>query len=177
MAKAYVLISCESGADASVISNLKRISTVKEAHGMFGTYDVLAKLESESDYELNHVIPKKIRQIKKIRATLTLHTDGKDHFGKTLNSSEKDVLETYMASAYVLISCYLDEKLAIIESLSKIPEIIEGDIVIGSYDILCKVMAPTYNDIADIISRKIRKLQNIKSTLTLNVIPENELFR
>lgn len=174
MAKAYVLISCESGADVSVISELKRINTVKEAHGTFGTYDVIAKLESESDFELNRTLSKKIRQIKKIRATLTLQTDGKDHFGKTLNPSEKDVLDTYMVSAYVLISCWMDEKMTILERLSKIPEVIEGDVVIGVYEIICKVVAPSYNDISDIITRKIRKLENIKSTITLNVIPENE---
>ena len=174
MAKAYVLISCESGADANVISNLKLINTVKEAHGTFGTYDVVAKLESESNFELNRALLKKIRQIKKIRATLTLQTDGKDHFGKKLDRSEKDVLETYMATAYVLISCWADEKLTILECLSEIPEVIEGDIIIGSYEIICKVAAPTYNDISDVISRKIRKLENIKSTITLNIVPENE---
>ena len=172
MAKLYVLISCESGTDASVISNLKQINIVKEAYGIFGTYDVLAKLESESDFELNRTLLKKIRQIKKIRATLTLQTDGKDHFGKTLDRSEKDVLETYMATAYVLISCWIDEKLTILQCLSKIPEVIEGDIVMGSYEIICKVVAPTYNDISDIITRKIRTLKNIKSTSTLNVIEE-----
>ncbi len=172
MAKVYVLISCESGTDASVISNLKQINIVKEAYGIFGTYDVLAKLESESDFELNRTLLKKIRQIKKIRATLTLQTDGKDHFGKTLDRSEKDVLETYMATAYVLISCWIDEKLTILECLSKIPEVIEGDIVMGSYEIICKVVAPTYNDISDVITRKIRTLKNIKSTSTLNVIEE-----
>ena len=172
MAKVYVLISCESGTEASVISNLKQINIVKEAYGIFGTYDVLAKLESESDFELNRTLLKKIRQIKKIRATLTLQTDGKDHFGKTLDRSEKDVLETYMATAYVLISCWIDEKLTILQCLSKIPEVIEGDIVIGSYEIICKVVAPTYNDISDIITRKIRTLKNIKSTSTLNVIEE-----
>ncbi len=172
MAKVYVLISCESGTEASVISNLKQINIVKEAYGIFGTYDVLAKLESESDFELNRTLLKKIRQIKKIRATLTLQTDGKDHFGKTLDSSEKDVLETYMATAYVLISCWVDEKLTILQCLSKIPEVIEGDIVIGSYEIICKVVAPTYNDISDVITRKIRTLKNIKSTSTLNVIEE-----
>ncbi len=172
MAKVYVLISCESGTEASVISNLKQINIVKEAYGIFGTYDVLAKLESESDFELNRTLLKKIRQIKKIRATLTLQTDGKDHFGKTLDRSEKDVLETYMATAYVLISCWIDEKLTILECLSKIPEVIEGDIVMGSYEIICKVVAPTYNDISDIITRKIRTLKNIKSTSTLNVIEE-----
>ena len=173
MAKAYVLINCESGADLSVISNLKRLNAVKEAHGTFGTYDVLAKLESASDFELNQTIVKQIRQIKKIRATLTLHTDGMDHFGKKLDRSEKDVLETYMAAAYVLISCWTDKKLTILECLSKIPEVIEGDIVIGSYEIICKVAAPTYNDISDVISRKIRRLENIKSTITLNMIPES----
>jgi len=172
VAKLYVLISCESGTDASVISNLKQINIVKEAYGIFGTYDVLAKLESESDFELNRTLLKKIRQIKKIRATLTLQTDGKDHFGKTLDRSEKDVLETYMATAYVLISCWIDEKLTILQCLSKIPEVIEGDIVMGSYEIICKVVAPTYNDISDIITRKIRTLKNIKSTSTLNVIEE-----
>jgi len=172
MAKVYVLISCESGTDASVISNLKQINIVKEAYGIFGTYDVLAKLESESDFELNRTLLKKIRQIKKIRATLTLQTDGKDHFGKTLDRSEKDVLETYMATAYVLISCWIDEKLTILQCLSKIPEVIEGDIVMGSYEIICKVVAPTYNDISDVITRKIRTLKNIKSTSTLNVIEE-----
>ncbi len=172
MAKVYVLISCESGTEASVISNLKQINIVKEAYGIFGTYDVLAKLESESDFELNRTLLKKIRQIKKIRATLTLQTDGKDHFGKTLDRSEKDVLETYMATAYVLISCWIDEKLTILQCLSKIPEVIEGDIVMGSYEIICKVVAPTYNDISDIITRKIRTLKNIKSTSTLNVIEE-----
>ena len=174
MVKAYVLISCESGADVNVISNLKRINTVKEAHGTFGTYDVLAKLESKSDFELNRAISKKIRQLKKIRATLTLQTDGKDHFGKTLKPFEKDVLETHMATAYVLVSCWMDEKLDILQCLSEIPEVIEGDVIIGAFEIICKVAAPTYNDISDIISRKIRKLKNVKSTITLNVIPENE---
>lgn len=174
MAKAYVLISCETGADVNVISNLKRIPTVKEAHGTLGSYDVLAKLESESDFELNQDISKKIRQLKKIRATLTLQTDGKDHFGKKLKPAEKEVVESHMATAYVMINCWQDEKLNVLESMSKIPEVIDGDIILGPFEIICKVAAPTYNDISEIISQKIRKLKTIKSTITLNVIPENE---
>lgn len=174
MEKVYVLISCESGAEINVVSNLKRISAVKEAHGTFGTYDVLAKLESESDFELNRTSLKQIRQIKKIRATLTLHTDNKYHFAKKLSDSEKDVLEKYMATAYVLISCWMDQRQTILERLSEIPEVIEADVVMGSFDIICKVAAPTYNDISGVISRKIRGLKDIKSTITLNVIPENE---
>lgn len=174
MAKAYVLISCDSGEDVNVIASLKRISAVREAHGTFGTYDVLAKLESQSDYEVNRTISKNIRQIKKIRATLTLHTDPKYHFAKTLSGSEKEVVERYMATAFVLISCWIDERQTILECLGEIPEVIEADVVIGSFEIICKVAAPTYNDISGVISTKIRKLKNIKSTITLNIIPENE---
>ena len=174
MAKAYVLISCQSGEDVSVISNLKQIPAVKEAHGTFGTYDVIAKLEAQSDFEVNRAISKRIRQIKKIRATLTLHADSKFRFAKTISDSEKDTVEKFMATAYVLISGWMNEKQTILECLSEIPEVIDADVVMGSFEIICKVAAPTYNDISQIISTKIRRLQNIKSTITLNVIPENE---
>jgi DNA-binding Lrp family transcriptional regulator len=57
-----------------------------------------------------------------------------------------------------------------LQELEKIPEIVEADNLIGSFEIICKLAAPTYNEISDIISKKIRKLPNIKSTITLNVI-------
>ena len=43
---------------------------------------------------------------------------------------------------------------------------------IGSYGIISKVAAPTYNDISDIVTKKIRRIENIKDTITLNVIEE-----
>jgi len=59
----------------------------------------------------------------------------------------------------------------VLSDLSDIPEVIEGDIVMGSYDIMCKVAAPTYNDISDVVTKKIRKIQDVRTTITLNVIP------
>ncbi|NDB47376.1 MAG: AsnC family transcriptional regulator, partial [Nitrososphaeria archaeon] len=35
---------------------------------------------------------------------------------------------------------------------------------------ICNVMAPTYTEISDLVTKKIRKLPGIKSTVTLNVI-------
>jgi len=174
MPKAFVLFRCESGKDNSVISELKRISSVKEAHGTFGTYDVIAKLESENESGLRIDLTKKIRKIPNIRSTLTLMTPPKDYFGKKLTADEKDVLKTYMAEAYVLINCTKNNELDVLQNLSKIPEIIEGDMVVGYYGAMCKLAAPTYNDISEIVTKKIRKMQNIKDTITLNVIPENE---
>jgi DNA-binding Lrp family transcriptional regulator len=174
MAKAFVLFRCESGRDNSVISDLKRINSVKEAHGTFGTYDVIAKLESDNESELRFDLTKKIRNIPNIRSTLTLMTTPKDYFGKKLTAGEKYVLKTYMAQAYVLIDCTKNAELDVLQSLNKIPEVIEGDLVVGYYGALCKLVAPTFNDISEIITKKIRKMKNIKSTNTLNVIPENE---
>ena len=72
MAEAYVLINCEIGSEEKVIEELKTIDGIKEVHGTFGAYDVLAKVESEQVETLRETITWKIRKIDKIRSTLTL---------------------------------------------------------------------------------------------------------
>jgi len=72
MAEAYVLINCEIGSEEKVIAELKTINGVKEVHGTFGAYDVLAKVESDQVETLRETITWKIRKIDKIRSTLTL---------------------------------------------------------------------------------------------------------
>jgi len=72
MATAYVLINCELGSEEAIISQLKAIPGVKEVHGTFGAYDILAKIESPTVEALREVITWKIRKIEKIRSTLTL---------------------------------------------------------------------------------------------------------
>jgi len=72
MATAYVLINCELGSEEAIIGQLKSIDGVKEVHGTFGAYDILAKIESPSVEALREVITWKIRKIEKIRSTLTL---------------------------------------------------------------------------------------------------------
>lgn len=63
-----------------------------------------------------------------------------------------------------------------LNKLKEIPEVVEADILIGSFEILCTIVAPTYNEISDVVSNKFRKIKNIKSTITLNVV-ENQGFR
>ena len=72
MAEAYVLINCEIGSEEKVIEELKTIDGVKEVHGTFGAYDILAKVESDQVETLRETITWKIRKIDKIRSTLTL---------------------------------------------------------------------------------------------------------
>jgi DNA-binding Lrp family transcriptional regulator len=72
MATAYVLINCDLGSEESVISELKTIDGVAEVNGVFGAYDILAKVESKQVETLRETITWKIRKIQKIRSTLTL---------------------------------------------------------------------------------------------------------
>ena len=72
MTEAYVLVNCDLGAEDDVIDGLKQIEQVKEVHGTFGAYDIIAKINAESADKLREAITSKIRKMDKIRSTLTL---------------------------------------------------------------------------------------------------------
>ena len=72
MAIAYVLINCDLGNDEQVIEELKHISDVKEVNGVFGTHDILAKVESDQISTLRDTLMSEIRKIRHVRSTLTL---------------------------------------------------------------------------------------------------------
>ncbi len=72
MGFAYVLINCDLGYEEDVISQLKTIDEVKEMKGVFGAYDIVAKVESDDVDKLRDVITRKIRKLDGIRTTLTL---------------------------------------------------------------------------------------------------------
>jgi len=169
MAKAYVLIVIESGKEDSIISNLKNIPSITSAFGTFGAYDLLTKLESSSEQNIQHDISNGIRKIPNIRSTLTLLVDKKPGISKT-NEIEQKVLDAHMAQAFVTIHCLKSDESSIMENLEAIPEVVEADMLVGNYEIICKIAAPTYNDISEIISKRIRKICGIKSTITINII-------
>ncbi|KAG2473354.1 MAG: AsnC family transcription regulator [Nitrosopumilales archaeon] len=72
MATAYVLINCDLGYEEQIIEELKHISDVKEVNGVFGAYDILAKVESDQIRTLRETIMSEIRKIRHVRSTLTL---------------------------------------------------------------------------------------------------------
>ncbi len=72
MVTAYVLINCEMGYEAEVIDEIKQLEDVKEAHGVFGAYDILVKVESANVKNLSETITWKIRKLNRARSTLTL---------------------------------------------------------------------------------------------------------
>ncbi len=69
---AFVMITCESGKERSIIEELEKLDTVKEANGTMGSFDIIVKLESSTDEEIRNAITKQIRKIDNVRSTLTL---------------------------------------------------------------------------------------------------------
>ena len=74
-----------------------------------------------------------------------------------------------MDKAYMLISCEIGEEQSLISQLKKIPEVKNCLITYGSYDVVAEFVTDTPSQMNEIIISKIRKLQNIRSTITLRV--------
>jgi DNA-binding Lrp family transcriptional regulator len=74
-----------------------------------------------------------------------------------------------MEKAYMLISCEIGEEHSIYSQLKKIPEIKDCIITYGSYDLVVEFETNTAEEMNTIISSKIRKLEKIRSTITLRV--------
>ncbi|HXV45325.1 MAG TPA: Lrp/AsnC ligand binding domain-containing protein [Nitrososphaera sp.] len=71
MSVAFVLLNCDIGAENVIISEISDISGVSEAAGLSGVYDIIAKLNAESDNGISKIVTK-IRSIANIRSSLTM---------------------------------------------------------------------------------------------------------
>ena len=74
-----------------------------------------------------------------------------------------------MEKAYMLISCEIGEEQSLYSKLKEIPEIKNCLITYGSYDVVAEFVTDSASQINEIIISKIRKLPNIRSTITLRV--------
>ncbi len=72
-----------------------------------------------------------------------------------------------MAQAYVLINCELGSEEAVINQLKSIEGVTEVHGTFGAYDILAKIESDRVEALRETITWKIRKIDNIRSTLTL----------
>lgn len=72
MAKAFVLINAEIGAEDEVLKELEDMAEVKEAHVVYGVYDIITRIEADTMDELKDIVTSKIRRLDKVRSTLTM---------------------------------------------------------------------------------------------------------
>jgi DNA-binding Lrp family transcriptional regulator len=74
-----------------------------------------------------------------------------------------------MEKAYILLSCEIGTENEIIAKLEEINEIKNVMITYGEYDIVAEAETTSVEDMDNLITTKIRKLEKIRSTITLRV--------
>jgi DNA-binding Lrp family transcriptional regulator len=72
MPSAYVLINCDLGSEEEIIKELKKMPGTVEVSGVYGVYDIIAKVRSDTMEKLRETITWHVRKIDKVRSTLTM---------------------------------------------------------------------------------------------------------
>ncbi len=72
-----------------------------------------------------------------------------------------------MAQGFVLIDCELGSEESVIMHLKWLEGVTEVHGTFGAYDILAKIESDRVESLRELITWKIRKIENIRSTLTL----------
>ena len=74
-----------------------------------------------------------------------------------------------MAAAFVLINTETGSEADVLKDLAKVKGVDEVFAVYGVYDIIAKVSADTIGKLREIISLHIRRVDKVRSTLTMIV--------
>jgi DNA-binding Lrp family transcriptional regulator len=77
-----------------------------------------------------------------------------------------------MPLAFVLINTEIGSESEVLGSLQKIDAVEEAYMVYGVYDVVAKVRADTMDKLKEIVTWHVRRLDKVRSTLTMIVIEE-----
>jgi Lrp/AsnC family transcriptional regulator for asnA, asnC and gidA len=72
LATAYLLLKVETGTEEEVMRSLKPIPKVREARIVYGVYDIIIRVETESMEEMKNVVNGRIRRLYRVRSTMTM---------------------------------------------------------------------------------------------------------
>ena len=75
-------------------------------------------------------------------------------------------------TAYVLVKSKIAHEMEVLNEILKLDGVKEVQGTFGVYDIFVKIEANSPDEIEETITKKIRKINNVLSTTTLSVIPE-----
>ena len=75
-----------------------------------------------------------------------------------------------MPLAFVFINAELGSEQEVLEQLRKMDSVKEAYMVYGVYDVIVKVEALTNDKLREVVTSKVRKLNKVRSTLTMMVI-------
>jgi len=74
--------------------------------------------------------------------------------------------------AFVMITVETGKDSEVLNELKKITNVKEACLTYGAYDIVAKVEAETREKLEEVISQQVRRVNNIRSTLTMMVAEE-----
>ncbi len=72
MVEAFVFINTDIGAEDEVLEALSKMPEVKEAMIVYGPYDLVVRISTDTTENLRKIVSDKIRRMSKIRSTTTL---------------------------------------------------------------------------------------------------------
>ena len=72
MPEAYVLVNTEMGSEDDVLNRLKKLKSVKEAHTVYGSYDIVIKVGTDTMDRLKEITTFAVRKINQVRNTHTM---------------------------------------------------------------------------------------------------------
>lgn len=72
MATAFVLINTETGSEADVLKDLKKVEGVDEAFAVYGVYDIIARVKADSMDKLKEIVTQHMRRLDRVMSTLAL---------------------------------------------------------------------------------------------------------
>ncbi|HEV2138312.1 MAG TPA: Lrp/AsnC ligand binding domain-containing protein [Nitrososphaerales archaeon] len=75
-----------------------------------------------------------------------------------------------MATAFVLLNVNLGMEEEVVARLREVEGVKETHQIFGVYDIITRLEAENSEKLRDILQERVRKLNNIRSTLTLMVV-------
>jgi DNA-binding Lrp family transcriptional regulator len=79
-----------------------------------------------------------------------------------------------MPMAYVLINTEPKHMENVVSTLEKLEAVVEIFPVYGVYDVVAKVQADTMEKLKDIVTWKLRSLDDVRSTITMLVLEERK---
>ena len=72
MPQAFVLMNAELGSEDSIVNELKKIEGVKDVYQVYGVYDIVAQVESNTMERVKETITWKLRKLNGVKSTLTM---------------------------------------------------------------------------------------------------------
>jgi DNA-binding Lrp family transcriptional regulator len=75
-----------------------------------------------------------------------------------------------MAKAFVFVNAVTGAEREVLKSLRKVPEVKEAYLAYGVYDIVARVETDSMDRLKEVITREVRVLDGIRSTLTTIVM-------